>query len=447
MLQLPSLGVGIVWWPPLDPLCHESEELISVIEAEPEAYWIPHVSVNGVRGFRSYLCEALNGLSQPKLLHGVGAPVGGTCPPPLGHAEAFARDIESIHPPWISEHLSFSHFQPAVANKTSAPEFAGFLLPPFQSHQAIHKAAENIRRRRISLGEASIAFETGVSYLPPRSNEVPDGEFASAVAEEADCGILLDLHNLYCNQRNGRQSVAGFCASLPLERVWELHLAGGEDYRGFRLDAHSGLIEPALMEMAIELVPSLPSLRAIIFELMPAFASRVGLSAIRRQLERLNDLWELRNKSVNGVWRQTPHHIGASARTADYSATGSWETLLGTNITGFAEQPPPESIAEWWRAAGPALDLYRHLAGEGRASMLVTTAPRTIRLLLRHLGSTASRQLLAKFWHASRAAYTAVDEGQAFLRFLSESELTVPGIIESVADDEAALTQLMAGDI
>ena len=50
------------------------------------------------------------------------------------------------------------------------------------------------------------------------------------MADAADCGILLDLHNVLCNARNGRQSVAAFCYTLPLKRVWELHLAGGEGF-------------------------------------------------------------------------------------------------------------------------------------------------------------------------------------------------------------------------
>jgi hypothetical protein len=85
-----ELGVGIVWWPPLDALCRAGEGLVDVIEAEPESYWIP---LPGRPGFRSVLVEALAHLPQPKLLHGVGAPLGGPCGPPDGHTEMLARDI------------------------------------------------------------------------------------------------------------------------------------------------------------------------------------------------------------------------------------------------------------------------------------------------------------------------------------------------------------------
>src|SRR5271166_1843039 len=88
-----ALGVGLVWWPPLDDLCRDGEGLVDVIEAEPESYWVP---LFDGRGFRSFLGEALQHLSQPKLLHGVGAPVGGTCSPPDGHLAALAADVAEL---------------------------------------------------------------------------------------------------------------------------------------------------------------------------------------------------------------------------------------------------------------------------------------------------------------------------------------------------------------
>jgi uncharacterized protein len=62
---------------------------------------------------------------------------------------------------------------------------------------------EAVQRLRNELG-VPLAVETGVNYLRPRRDELPDGEFMAALAEDADCGILLDLHNVYCNERNGR---------------------------------------------------------------------------------------------------------------------------------------------------------------------------------------------------------------------------------------------------
>lgn len=428
-----GLGVGVVWWPPLDALCRESEGLVDVVEAEPEAFWVP--TPDGL-GFRSFVGEALSHLSQPKLLHSVGAPVGGTCIAPDGHANALARDVAELRPLYVSEHLSVTRFRPQSGN---APVSAGFMLPAVQSGPGVNLAIANIRKHRTALGDMPLAVETGVSYLPPAPGEWPDGAFVRAVAEGADCGILLDLHNVLCNARNGRQSVSEFCGSIPIERVWELHLAGGETEHGFYLDAHSGLVEPELMEIAAALVPRLPHLRAITFEIMPERVAGASLPEIARQLGRIRDLWNSRHR----VYAKdiSPSHILPSEDPA-LDDPDSWERLLGSAVTGLPQPLIQDRSAEWWRSAAPALDLYRMLVGEGRASAVLSAAPRTTRLLLQDCGSAGTRRILAEYWRKSPPQYTAVDEARAFFRFLSEAEAARRGLQEAISLDTAELAEI-----
>jgi uncharacterized protein (UPF0276 family) len=425
-----GLGVGVVWWPPLDVLCRDGEGLVDVIEAEPETFWPP--APDG-RGYRSFLGEALKHLPQPKLLHGVGAPIGGMCSPPDGHAMALSGDIAELRPEFVSEHLSFTRFRPRL---DGPPVSAGFMLPPVQSGVGVSLAAANIRRHRAALGGIPLAVETPVSYLPPAPGEWPDGTFVAAVVETADCGILLDLHNVLCNARNGRQSVAAFCDALPLERVWELHLAGGESEGGFHLDAHVGLAEPELMEIAAALVPRLPHLRAIIFEIMPERVADVGLAAIGGQLGRMKDLWNIRAHDEQYV--NTAHtRPSTEPRLDDPEA---WEMLLGCAIAGLPHRlAMDDATAAWWRSTTPALDLYRMLVGEGRASAVMAAAPHTTRLLLRQCGGPGTRQLLGEFWRQSPPGYTAADEARALFLFLAASHPTLAGLPDAVASDLAEL--------
>ena len=427
-----DLGVGVVWWPPLDALCGDREGLIDVIEAEPEAYWVP---TSDGRGFRSFLPDALEHLPQPKLLHGVGAPLGGECSPPVGHTAALAADVVALQPAHVSEHLSFARYQ---AGDSNSPVFAGFMLPPLQSPAGVALATANIRQYRKALGGIPLAVETPVSYLPPIPGEWPDGAFVAAAAEAADCGILLDLHNVLCNARNGRQSVVAFCDALPLERIWDLHLAGGEREAGFWVDAHSGLVEPELMDIAAGLIPRLTQLRAIIFEIMPERVSAVGLTAIGRQLGQIKDLWNTRAKCRG--WH--PKSVGGGPSTETPIDPGAWSTLLGSAVSGPTLPALDEVLATWWDSTAPALDLYRLLVGEGRASAVAAAAPRTTRLLLRQQGSATTRQRLVEFWRHSPQAYTAADEAQAFLRFLLAADPALPGLAEAAAQDATELARL-----
>jgi uncharacterized protein (UPF0276 family) len=343
--------------------------------------------------------------------------------------------VAALRPEHVSEHLNFTRFQAGHGNSSM---FAGFMLPPLQSPAGVALATANIRRRRNALGEIRLAVETPVSYLPPMPGEWPDGAFVAAVAEAADCGILLDLHNALCNARNGRQSVAAFCNALPLERVWELHLAGGEREAGFYVDAHSGLVEPELMEIAAALIPRLSQLRAIIFEIMPERVQGVGLAAIGRQLSQIKDLWNTRatdrerHPKSAGVWPSTETSLDPEA----------WSTLLGSAVSGPMPPALDEALAPWWHSAAPALDLYRLLVGEGRASAVAAAAARTTRLLLRQQGSASARRLLAEFWRHSPQGYTAADEARAFLRFLSAADPALSGLAEAAAQDAAELAGL-----
>jgi uncharacterized protein (UPF0276 family) len=424
-----ALGIGIVWWPVLDPLCHPTEGLVDVIEAEPETFWAP---VPGGTGFQSCLGDALAHLPQPKLLHGVGAPVGGTCLPPTGHGTALARDVAELGPEFVSEHLSFTRFRTAP---DAPPVVAGFMMPPLQSSKGVALAAANICRHRAMLGGAPLAVETPVNYFSPAPGEWPDGDFIAAVADAADCGILLDLHNVLCNARNGRQSVAAFVDTLPLERVWELHLAGGEEEAGFYLDAHSGLVEEEVLEFAASLMPRLTQLRAMVFEIMPESVKKVGLGPIGAQLARMKDLW---NASAAG--RDPALKIAhAAPKTQPALDPESWEALLGSAITGLPQPPIDDATAAWWHSCGPALDLYRTLSGEGRASAVASAAPHTTRLLLRQRGGPGTRQILAQFWRQTTPGYTSTEEARAFLSFLEGTEISLDRLTDAVAADRALL--------
>jgi hypothetical protein len=260
-----------------------------------------------------------------------------------------------------------------------------------------------------------------------------DGDFVGAVAQAADCGILLDLHNALCNERNGRQSVADFCDSIPLDRVWEIHLAGGESERGFWLDAHSGTVEPALMDILADLVPRLPALGAIVFEILPSCVHGTGLPAIAKLLGELNDIWER---------RMTPGHVDALAPEVETRVAvnpispADWETALGATITGRSVPKLPENLVRFLESAGAPLSLYKSLAEEGRASALVIVTPHSIRALLRRFGEMQTRDLLARFWRDAPPCYTFLEEGRAFLAFLS---INLPEFQADIATDRSAL--------
>lgn len=429
MSRLPDLGVGLVYFAGLEHLLEAGAELIDVVEVEPETFWFR--SDDGYRVHEAAY-DRLRAMSQPKLLHGVGFPIGGTQPIDRSHLELFRSAAVDLGTPWVSEHLSFNRV--ALDGETFNP---GFLLPPVQTPETVALAVRNIKGLAGELG-VPFAFETGVSYLQPRGGEMSDGEFYAAIAEGADCGILLDLHNLWCNERNGRTPVAEVLASLPLERVVEMHVAGGQEYKGYWLDAHSDLVPSEVRALAEDLVPRLPALRAIVFEIMDDYVHARGIptEALLDQLRWMRELWRTRGTaSSSTVRRVRGASLGYSAPTAL-----EWERALGSLVIGRA----PEGRLAEQISSDPGLAITADLVRNVRAGMTVEALRLTYRYLVLGLGEDRAHGLMREFWHAHPPETFTLDEARRFLSFLGPRVPELPHL-GAVGEYELA-AQLVAMD-
>jgi uncharacterized protein (UPF0276 family) len=392
-----ALGVGLVYWPALAPL-FDADGVVDVLELEPQGLW---EKICGSGSWRYHPNEAALAAAAAyphvKLLHGVGQPFGGATPDPISHLPLLRSAVRSLQPAWVSEHLSVNR-----TRRTGAVEDAGFLLPPRQTPAAARVAAANVRGYGRAL-DCPVAIETGVNYLAPRSDECSDGAYFREVAQGADCGILLDLHNLWCNELNGRARVRDVLAELPLDRVWEVHLAGGTEHDGFALDAHSGRVHPDLLALAAEVVPSLPALGALIFEILPEHLGAIGLDGVHEQLADLRELWTLRRP------RPVTPALGTSLRERrldDLAEVRAWEDELVGALRGDAVAEP--------RFAGladdPGIAIYRELIGDVRRAAAARCLRYTTTALLLAFGAADVRTLLDGCFAAHPPdAFLAVD--------------------------------------
>jgi uncharacterized protein len=430
-MNLPELGVGLNWSPELDRISKDNEDLIDVVEVEPQSLWRRDIDTDGLMLDQVSL-QNLRQLRKPILAHSVALAVGGTQPAPcmeLSNLSATAKELSS---PWVSEHLSFNRIADEAGEWQS-----GFLLPPRQTIAGVAAAIASVQA--LSAGVTMpLAVETGVNYLRARSDELPDGEFVARVAEGADCGILLDLHNVWTNARNGRQPLAEYIDQIPLERVWELHLAGGHSHRGFWLDSHSGMVSPELMELATRIVPRLPNLKAIVFELFPAYLPKILPSAFRTQLEALHRLWDRRNtaSSIFGPKRFSQSPSDSPPVPAE------WEQTLGKLAV---HKPCTSPLAQELRR-DPGLSVIREMVEKFRGSMVVRTLRLTSRLIMLERGPAYLEQLLAEFWKSHAPQPFALDEAKAFAGFLREQKPYVPFLPEVLAYDCAVIAVALDGE-
>lgn len=425
----PALGVGLTYSSAIEPVLERRPDLIQVLEIEPQTTWLK--TRDDVQPYRANeeVLEHLADLPGNKLVHSVGTPVGGTVRPDPAQLALLGDTIRDLQAPWASDHLSF--------NQT--PEFAtGFFLPPRQTVSGVETVTASIRDLQDAL-PAPIAVETGVNYLCPRLDELPDGEFVARVVEAANCGLLLDLHNVFTNALNGRQPVSDYLEQLPLERVWEVHLAGGMELDGFWLDAHSGAIPDPLYRVCEEVIPRLPNLGAIVFEIFPSFVPEVGLELVEEQLERLHALWALRSD------RSRPEQTRAPLRLAvDAPGTASpdvWERALGKLVTG---QRPEDACGEAL-SQDPGIRVIEGLIHEFRASLIVGVLRLTSRLIMLALGPEAFRTILADYWSKVPPQMYGSLEADAFAEYLERIDLRVPHLAK-VLEFEQAVAATLADD-
>ena len=97
--------------------------------------------------------------------------------------------------------------------------------------------AGRIRQVQERLGRR-IAVENVSSYLRFADDAMSEWEFLVGVAEAADCGILLDVNNVYVNAWNHGFDPRRYLDAIPAGRVFQIHLAGHSVSGALRIDTH-----------------------------------------------------------------------------------------------------------------------------------------------------------------------------------------------------------------
>jgi len=427
--SLPELGVGIIYSSEIEPLLVQYPGLFDVVEVEPQTIWLENR--NGPAPYRilNDVLEHIAQLPGRKLVHSIGTPVGGTRRPDPGQLALLRRTLERFGAPWFSDHLSFN----------ATPEFnTGFFLPPRQTAKGVETAVQSIRDLQMAL-PLPIAVETGVNYLKPRRDEMPDGLFIAAVAETANCGILLDLHNIFANSLNGRQTMEEFLAQIPLDRVWEMHIAGGFEMDGFWLDAHSGAIPDHLLAFARQVIPNLPNLKAIIFEIFSAYVPVAGLELIKTQMAKLRELWRRRGQPQPHGLILNPSRYQMPGRTEQVESPAAWERALGALAIGHSSTEPLANQL----THDPGVAIINRLVNEFRAAMIVSTLRLASRLLMLALGVDKFRARLEDFWSKIPPQQFASSEAEKFAAYLKQLDLPLPQLAEILDFEQAVLATLI----
>jgi uncharacterized protein (UPF0276 family) len=166
--------------------------------------------------------------ARPIVLHGVSMSLGTVDPLRDDYLTDLAALAARFEPAWISDHLCWGSHQGRYAHD---------LLPLPYTEEALAHVADRVRRVQDRLGR-QILIENVSSYVAFADSAMPEWEFPAAVAAAADCGILLDVNNIWVSGVNHGFDPYAYVDAVPPERVGQFHLAGHTVHDTHLLDTH-----------------------------------------------------------------------------------------------------------------------------------------------------------------------------------------------------------------
>lgn len=207
-----------------------------IISQRPSVDWFEIISENFIdsQGRPRYVLDQI-AEHYPIVMHGVSMSIGSSDPLNMPYLAKLKRLAGEVNARWISDHLCWT----GVAARNTHD-----LLPvPFNEETLAH-VIERIRIVQDVL-ERPLVLENPSSYVTFAASTMSEWEFLSRMAEEADCGLLLDVNNVYVSSVNHDFDAVEFIESVPHDRIVQFHLAGHTNMGDYCIDTHDGpVIDP-----------------------------------------------------------------------------------------------------------------------------------------------------------------------------------------------------------
>jgi uncharacterized protein (UPF0276 family) len=230
-ISLPYLGHGVGLRPTHYP---------AILDEGRRADWFEVISENYMlRGGRPlHVLERIRA-ERPIVLHGVSLSLGASDPLNEAYLAELRVLASRFEPAWISDHLCWG---------SHGKHYAHDLLPLPYTDEALDHVVDRVVRVQDALGR-QILVENVSSYVGFAHSTMTEWDFLAAVAERADCGILLDVNNVYVSAVNHGFDAEQYLAGIPVGRVGQFHLAGHEDKGTHLLDTHDHPVCAAVWDL------------------------------------------------------------------------------------------------------------------------------------------------------------------------------------------------------
>lgn len=226
-LGLPNLGLG---------LGLRSVHYAHILEHWPEVDWFEVISENYMdsQGRPRYILDQI-AERYPIVMHGVSLSIGSSDPLNFEYLRRLKTLADAVQPRWVSDHICWT----GVAARNTHD-----LLPIPFTEETLRHVVERVNVVQDFM-ERPLILENPSSYVEFQGSTMPEHEFVARLAESTNCGLLLDVNNVYVSSFNHDLDPAEFIRAIPHHRIVQFHLAGHTNYTTHLIDTHDGqVIDP-----------------------------------------------------------------------------------------------------------------------------------------------------------------------------------------------------------
>ena len=216
-----------------------------ILERKPVVDWFEIISENYMADEGCPLAQLDEILERYRVVqHGVAMYFGSAEPLNREHLKRLKALVKRTRTPWLTDHLCWGSID---------GHYSHDLLPMPYTFEAVKQTAQKIREARDFL-EVPIAVENVSSYAEFHVSQMTEWEFLNEVVEAADCGILLDVNNIYVSSCNHGFDPHAYINNVIHERVTQIHLAGHTDAGHCLLDTHDHPVSDPVWQLYAKLI-------------------------------------------------------------------------------------------------------------------------------------------------------------------------------------------------
>lgn len=217
--KLPYLGFG---------LGLRTEHYEAILETRPAVDWFEVLSENYLvpGGKPLYYLDRIRA-EYPVVMHGVSLSIGGDRIN-REYLKKLKELANRVDPKWISDHLCWTGIDGTNLHD---------LMPLPYTEEAVAHVVSHVNEVQEFLGRR-VLLENVSSYVTYNQSAMTEWEFLRAIAERADCYILLDVNNIYVSSFNHGFDPESYLRGVPVDRVHQFHLAGHRNCGNYIVDTH-----------------------------------------------------------------------------------------------------------------------------------------------------------------------------------------------------------------